>query len=161
MHQIQDLEALITQQSLPENPKTDEPSCPHCSHTNVQILSTGSTLMGSGNHITQKAKCLDCQLDFHRHQKSGNVWYTQQYKVLKGLPNCFETYILTCNTCHNDVHREYLKLHSDEPTNVSRTNVNGTWVKNYRILYACDNCKWEMQTEQDYWHHLSKEGSWP
>lgn len=126
--------------------------CPFCDSSNVSFLEGSGTLVGyqgekyskqDPNHYTYIYYCKSCKNKHVKNFKREEIWITDlNQKVLKGMPNCFENYILTCNFCNGDVERKYTEL--DGITKINSLHYsfddNGKQIKHFKEFYCCNNC---------------------
>lgn len=131
--------------------------CPSCGNTDIKESGHHMTLVGclnkpkhklaDGNHHWISCECSKCNLKWTKEVKYDIIWYTnpETRKVIKGIPNCFEGYILTCSYCGGDVHRRYSGLDGKTKvdglcTKVEEIDGKEYWVKKYREFYYCKDC---------------------
>lgn len=152
---IDSLLALVKNKPLIES----KPTCPFCDSTDLIKHDTRQTTLGgigkgNPNHFWEYTSCTQCQSSFLREHKDGNVWYTQEDRVLKGIPSCYENYILTCAGCDGDVRRRYTQLDGETPlvNGVMRSGPDG---KNYRCFFSCDECGVGIEYPNEYWRRSS------
>jgi len=135
-----------------------KPVCPFCKSTNVKKGGGVTTLVGGKyNHIWNECECRKCHEKFTLETKErGRLlkpmrWYTKKGKILRGIPACFECYIYTCKKCNGNVVRKYVRLDSNEPVEIlsSGTDDNGVWCNKYRIIFRCESCGAEVESEND------------
>lgn len=116
--------------------------CPYCDSKKIHSRGSRSTLLGytgkvNPNHVWDHYHCGECQKDFIYETKSGEAWYTStEGEVLKGLPNCFESYILKCSYCGGKVDRKHEDFNGN-PVQVLGFK-NGK--KDHVDWYACRDC---------------------
>lgn len=96
------------------------------------------------NHKWKTCKCNKCNSDFVFETKSGEGWYTKDNFVLKGLPNCFENYILSCK-CGGKIHRFYYDLNQQPAKILSYSN----GCQQFYTIYKCDLCGSEESLDKD------------
>lgn len=143
------------------------PVCPYCFSNKVRIHQSMSTAVTRNNHVWKKCECDKCSKTFSFEVKEGSEdteeirWYvSDEGKILKGIPGCFEYYIYTCNKCDGDVVRKHLRIGSDEECTIlsSGPDENGVWTKHYRDVFCCKGCGQSVESENDhYWHNPPKE----
>jgi predicted RNA-binding Zn-ribbon protein involved in translation (DUF1610 family) len=139
------------------NKKLKSHKCPFCGKKGVQNFGTTTTLVGGDNHTWTTCRCNKCGEEYTFETKGKNKWVTQNRKVKFGIPTCFESYIYTCNKCDGEVHREYLKLDSDEPVKYLSTVLeDGKYVNKYRTIFKCKDCEQQVQSENDYFYPESR-----
>lgn len=126
--------------------------CSHCDSKNVHYRNSRSTLLaGMGkvdpNHVWNYYRCLDCQKNFSHETKSGEAWYVAEGgEVLKGLPNCFETYILKCAYCGGKVDRIHLSF-DGQPVTILTTYSDG--MKGQAEWFICRECGKKETLDQE------------
>ena len=145
-----------------ERPSEEEvgsnPICPLCNNSDIDAGGFRTTCLGyfggvNPNHTWTECYCKNCNKSFVRETKSGNVWYTSDGFVLKGMPNCFEKYYYTCSKCSGKVLRKYTALDGiSEVQGLSTRNIDGKWVKEYRIFYECEKCGHGGEVKDDHWY---------
>jgi len=112
--------------------------CPYCNSKKVHYHNSQSTLLGfigkvNPNHVWNQYHCQECGKGFTYETKSGEAWYvSSDQEVLKGLPNCFETYVLKCAYCGGKVKREYLSW-DNKPVFCISPGRQAEW-------YFCEDC---------------------
>lgn len=166
--------SIVTQR--PEELDKDNPFCPFCGSHNLHLYNHIQTLVGGRgidpNHHWMYFTCNSCQQKFvmefkgirtpnttpllkriFKFNEFYNVWYTQNNKILRGIPSCFENYIYTCNKCGGDVHRH----HFDRGTRNDATMLTD-WLgddadqhRSYTIHFICQKCGAEVQSFNDYY----------
>lgn len=130
----------------------DDGTCPFCGKSNYKIhgsITTQVYYFGvNQNHVTSSCSC-SCGENFVRHSKrypvdetdnvgQENVWITNTSgKLLRGAPNCYESYIYTCKKCNGDVHRNYLDLKGEKAKYLITTVGGG---KEYTTHFNCTKC---------------------
>ena len=119
--------------------------CPHCDSKRVQYRHSSSTLLGSSgrganpNHEWNYYFCQECSKEFTFETKLGEAWYVAaDGEVLKGLPNCFENYILKCAYCGGKVHRKYRNPDGSPHEGSLCYRSDGT--KDHEEWYECEDC---------------------
>lgn len=145
---------VVAVEPLTEKP-SENGSCPFCSSANIHHGAFSTTLVGGGtdkdddpNHTHTNCVCKDCSRDFVRETRSGNVWYTKQCRVLKGMPSCFERYVYPCK-CGGQVTREYIDKASGASAKILSYKDG---IPSYKTVYSCDKCKVSIETPKDYWY---------
>jgi len=121
--------------------------CPFCNSENIDELSHESTLLGSvtnrdPNHHWIYCKCKNCEQNFTQEYKLNNVWYTFNKFVIKGIPSCFEQYILICK-CGGHVKR----LYRDDLKKEYESQCH----KKYKCFYKCKKCNIEFEYPSEYY----------
>jgi len=109
------LKDIIAQQPDPSF-KLNQTICPYCNGTDVKERGKETTCVGhlgtrpedDPNHVWVFCECQKCMKEFTKEYKLGNVWYTSKGRVLKGMSNCFESYIYTCKACGGDIRRHWV-----------------------------------------------------
>ena len=132
------------------------PTCPFCYSDNIFVGNTTGTLLGYSNdpdpnHYWTFCSCNQCHQTFIREIKANNMWYTQNSRVLAGIPNCFEDYTYTCAKCSGPVNRHYTKLNGEKTDTLCEEIVNGKTIKKYKTFYYCQSCGYGGETEKDYY----------
>jgi hypothetical protein len=150
--------AIIDQEPL--YVETCETICPKCDSTNIKTLENMATLVGGSvdtNHYWLVSFCRDCELNFTHEHKKNNHWYTEQIEgvgnfVIKGVSNCFERYVYTCNKCPGYVKRYYTELDGITPLKndwlISGPNEEGMWAPQQREFWGCVVCKNKTETTE-------------
>lgn len=134
------------------------PRCPECSSLDLFDMGGESTLvgyMGTGpnpNHRWDNYKCNGCQLQFTREECSGNIWYTKNSLLLKGVPSCIENYIYTCK-CGGHVTRHIRDMNGKETNTKSysyKKDSEGKEVRinHFRTFYSCDKCNTTIEVDE-------------
>jgi hypothetical protein len=135
------------------------PVCPYCFSDRIHVTSSWSTATTRNNHVTKECECVKCSKTFRYEIKEGSEdveeirWYvSNEGKILRGIPGCFEHYVYTCNKCGGDVHRKYLEKNSDKECTIlsSGADENGVWFNHYRILFVCEKCGQSIESENDH-----------
>lgn len=130
--------------------------CPFCGSAKAKIVATEETLLGWGgppaldpNHTWEYSHCFDCSKDFVRESKKGNAWYTDKGRVLRGFPNCFESYEYIHVNCGGPVKRRNTERDGKTPAKVLTTAyVDGERVPEYRTFYDCGKCDATIETQE-------------
>lgn len=128
--------------------------CPFCGSAKVEVVVTQETLLGytgplNPNHVWEGSHCSDCSKDFARESKSGNAWYTANGRVLRGFPNCFESYEYAHVDCGGSVKRRHTKLDGKTPPKVLSTKgIGPDQVREYRTFYDCGKCGASIETQE-------------
>jgi hypothetical protein len=121
-----------------------------------------------GSHQTVYCRCPCCERKFERHVVGTNVWYTftqdGRSVVVNGMPSCHESYVYHCAKCDGPVSRQYHQFDKDEPFPKPEPDengiaisvlidriVDGKWVPEYRIKYACEACGHGGYTDTAHW----------
>jgi hypothetical protein len=149
------LQSLVANRPIDEKP-SDEITCPFCEehvapheHMHTLVGQTGEiTEDNDVNHNWQSCSCSKCHQPFTREYKHGNVWYTQDSELIKGVPNCFEQYIYKCASCGGKVRRSHSGLNGEE-IRVLRTRIEGNKsIREYRTFYSCDSCDSVVEVDE-------------
>lgn len=129
-----ELLGFVVNEPITEKP-SDRPTCPWCGSTDIEKSASYQTLVGGStdidldpNHHWGHYTCHSCKSLCIREFRSGKVWYTLNGKLLRGVPNCWESYVYKCK-CGGDVRRKDT---------------------NDRFLFECASCKSSITTENDY-----------
>lgn len=143
---------FVRQRPLRER-ASGKPKCPFCGGKEVAVGGHRQTLVGGGpgsdpNHHWYNCDCLDCQKSFVREVHDGNVWYTKDHAVLKGMPSCFESYIYSCKKCGGEVVRDYRQMDGKTEAKILCLDLDGP---HYRTFYRCGKCGLEIETYYDRW----------
>lgn len=129
--------------------------CPFCQSSDVELSGTGTTLLGGPrewNHEWTTCRCRSCKKKCVKESKALHVWYTDESRVLLGMPACYENYVYRCAKCGGDVTRSRRNLNNDEEPGVLVTRLEeGRVVPQYRTFYFCGSCGHGGQTEKAYW----------
>lgn len=135
----------------------DKIVCPYCNSKEVKNNGTFETLVGGyNNHLTTDCECKKCHKTFTLQVKELGrrnkyiAWYvSDDKKILKGIPGCFEYYVYTCSKCGGDVVREELDKATNKPVEWLSSGVdkNGVWEKHYKIIFKCKNCGVSVESE--------------
>lgn len=147
---------MTSVKKLAEKPSY-EPHCPYCISSDLLERDQITTLIGGGdgsvdrdpNHVWTTFTCNNCEKDFTRETKSGNVWYTEGHRdrhLIAGIATCFETYIWPCK-CGGKIYRDYRDLKDEH--GVQMLHYKGS-EKQFRIFYSCDQCKERWEEEEEY-----------
>ena len=160
MSRSPELYKYVTDRPINEKP-SDKASCPfastHHKH-NIVIVESRRTLLGGGdgsidndpNHNWIYYECRTCERTFCREYKSGKVWYTHRGALIRGFPNCFETYFYHCAKCHHVTGKREIRYLDG----ITSTNGTMSWkynettkenVPQFREFYICSNCKFEAE----------------
>lgn len=135
-----------------------ETICPKCDSTNIKTLNVEHTLVGGDpdpNHFWRRSFCRDCELEFTHEHKLNNHWYTEKVDgvgrfVIKGVANCFESYVYTCNKCPGYVKRYYTELDGVTPHTKSLissgVDQDGVWRPRQREFWGCVICDNVVET---------------
>jgi len=128
----------------------EEVKCPFCDSDNLQDFGTETTCVGwdvsSGeknnpNHTHTGYECRACGKSFARQTRFGEVWYTERIGeesvVVRGMPNCFEHYVLTCSYCNGMIRKRYQNKKGYDPKYLGEY-LNGE--KDYITWYCCNRC---------------------
>lgn len=116
--------------------------CPYCGSKKIRHKDSRSTLLGyfgdtNPNHVWDYYLCGECRKEFSYETKSGEAWYVaSDGEVLKGLPNCFESYILKCSYCGGKVVREYRDFDGKSVSCLGFKNGK----KDHVEWYVCQDC---------------------
>ena len=138
---------------------SSETICPKCDSTNVKTLDVTHTLVGGEpdpNHYWRLSYCRDCESNFTHEHKKDNHWYTENIDgvgtfVLRGVANCFENYVYTCNKCPGYVKRFYTELDGITPLTsglLSYGVEDGTWAPKQREFWGCVICDNKIETTE-------------
>ena len=132
-----------------------ETICPTCGSTNIRLESEEQTLTGGDNHHWLHSYCRDCEQVFCHEYKGNNHWYTQRRDeignyVFKGVSNCFESYVYTCNKCPGFVKRYYTEMDGVTPHTggilVTAIDDEGYWSPKQREFWGCVICDNKIET---------------
>jgi hypothetical protein len=151
---VNNLLEMVAVQPLTEKP-SENGSCPFCSSSSISRGAYSTTLVGGGtgpdddpNHTHTSCVCQDCKKNFVRETRSGNVWYTEMTRVLRGMPSCFEDYVYPCK-CGGNVTRKHLHKVDGKELRYLSYDKNGP---NFKTMYSCDKCNVSIETINDYWY---------
>lgn len=165
------IEEIVANKKTDELPSA-EPQCPYCRTRDVQRSNLYTTLVGGGtgidddpNHTHESIYCNVCAEKSVRETCSGNVWYTSQNKVLRGIPNCFEKYIYDCPCgAKASVKRYYADLNGQKnessTTITEQIRIEGDetiWAPSYRVFFECSSCKMVKESSEKYYGYELKE----
>lgn len=153
-----DLFDIVANRPIEEDPDSAA-TCPVCATADVDKVESWTTLLGGGpriNHVWTTYFCGHGH-SFVRETKGDNTWYTQDQKVLLGMPSCFETYIYTCSKCagpvrqtitdKDDTTREvHVRSYSYEGEGSERKQI-----RHFRIFFYCDDCHHGGEVAEEYW----------
>jgi hypothetical protein len=126
-------------------------TCPYCFSYNIKDEGE----CASCNHSWWHCQCSNCdkkfvkQVKYNKFDKFAITWYTKDKKVLRGIPGCFENYILTCK-CGNDLIRKRTKLDGVTTDDSGLTYWDGKKF-HHRTFYVCDSCNNKTEYPQEYW----------
>lgn len=149
--------AIIEQEPL--YLETGETICPKCDSTNIKTLDVSQTLVGGEpdpNHYWRVSYCRDCESKFTHEHKLNNHWYTEKIDgvgtvVLKGVSNCFESYVYTCSNCPGYVKRYYTELDGITPLTTGLLSYgveNDVWAPKQREFWGCVVCRNSVETTE-------------
>jgi len=140
----------------------DKLICPYCNSEKVKNNGTFETLVGGyNNHLTTQCECEKCHKTFTLQVKEMGerekyiAWYvSEDSKILKGIPGCFEGYIYTCSKCGGDVIREELDKVTNQPLEClsSGPDKNGVWENHYKIVFKCKSCGISVESENGHYY---------
>ena len=89
---------------------------------------------------------------YKRERKIDNVWFSQERShghaksyVTRGISNCFEPCIYSCNKCNGKVFRKETDLQGKD-SNSRMVDANG---RNWRTFYYCEDCYNGVEVEGD------------
>lgn len=148
---------FVAETPIAERP-SQKASCPDCGGRKLRSLGTSTTLIGGGdgtldgdpNHRHEDWQCRDCGARFYRETSHGKVWYTREGKILRGFPNCFESYQYTHHECGGAVLRHYTDMDGTTPARGLSTSItDGKWTRHYRTFFRCEKCAAQIETERD------------
>jgi len=131
--------------------------CPFCKSADIENKGGRSTLVGffgknhsadDPNHHLMSYTCKVCKQSFTKEIRCGVVWYTQNNRVLQGLPNCFESYEFTCYYCNGVVKqhdvggdtREAILENGDRLIIRKQPFIHGRSIKDYITMFTCESC---------------------
>lgn len=146
-----------------DRPYATERGCPFCASTDIEESDHCQTCVGGNpdpNHNWVTCFCRHCNKNYGLEYKSGNYWYVRDHKVIKGIPSCFESYILTCAYCGGDVKRQWRLMDGVTPKMdgcCSYTYQDSIAVPQQRCFYVCDGCGHEFEYPKEHWRNLDRD----
>lgn len=128
--------------------------CPFCKSKDVELVNSCTTLVAGRkeddvNHVWNYCECNKCHEKFTHEHHYNNTWYTQNRKILLGIPSCFESYIYTCKHCGGDVESEDYDIKTGEVATVLVSTGDGT--KLYKTVFQCKKCHKQTNSAIEYW----------